>query len=150
MNLDNPNLQRRLIILLFVIIFISTASVGIGVGYFAYEQNVQFLDKTTQSVQQEVLDRTEAFFLILAGAEPSIDEEMRTSLPNISRELIALKKPVTLVTPDEHTVIAQRNHVDVIFLINETGIIFRKTYPEDMGFDLESVGLESYLKDIMD
>ncbi|WP_214036213.1 HAMP domain-containing sensor histidine kinase [Methanospirillum sp.] len=150
MNLDNPNLQRRLIILLFVIIFISTASVGIGVGYFAYEQNVQFLDKTTQSVQQEVLDRTEAFFLILAGAEPSIDEEMRTSLPNISRELIALKKPVTLVTPDELHVIAQRNHVDDIYLINETGIIFTTTYPEDMGFDLKSVGLESFLNDIMD
>lgn len=150
MSPDNPTLQRKLIILLFAIIFISTASVGIGVGYFAYIQNIQFLEKTTQTVQQEVLDRTEAFFLILAGAEPSIDDEMRKSLPNISRELLALKKPVLYVTSDDLRSIADRNQIDDIYLINQDGIIFTTTYPEDIGFDLKSVGLESFLNDIMD
>ena len=41
-----------------------------------------------------ITDRTEAFFLILAGAEPFIDSEMSVGLPVISKEINALNKPV--------------------------------------------------------
>lgn len=132
-----------------MVIFISTASVGIGVGFYAYKQNLDLINNTISSVQQEVQDRSEAFFLILAGAEPSIDSEMRRGLPEISEEITALNKPVSLVTTDELKPIAKRNNVDDIYLINGSGVIFSTTYPEDQGFDLKTVGLESFLVNLM-
>ncbi|MDD1727545.1 MAG: HAMP domain-containing histidine kinase [Methanospirillum sp.] len=149
MNRTNTTLKRKLTVLLFILILLSTASAGIGVGIYSYQQNVALIENTIQSVQQETQDRTEAFFLILAGAEPSIDLEMSSGLPTISKEIIALHKPVTLITPEDLIPIAERNNVDGIYLINTTGVIFTTTYPGDMGFDLKRVGLESFLQHLM-
>lgn len=149
MILSTHTLKRKLTILLFIIIFITTVSVGIGVGVYSYQKNVELIENTIKSVQQETQDRTEAFFLILAGAEPSIDYEMKRGLPNISTEIIALHKPVELITSEELKRIAWQNNVDDIYLINNSGVIFATTYPEDRGFDLKSVGLESFLHNLM-
>ncbi len=149
MNQTDTTLKRRLSVLLFVIILISTASVGIGVGIYSYKQNLDLIDSTITSVQQEIQDRTEAFFLILAGAEPFIDSEMSVGLPVISKEINALNKPVSQLTADDLKPISERNNVDDIYLINSSGVIFSTTYPEDQGFDLKTVGLELFLKNLM-
>ncbi len=149
MNRTNTTLKRKLTVLLFILILLSTASAGIGVGIYSYQQNVALIENTIQSVQQETQDRTEAFFLILAGAEPSIDLEMSSGLPTISKEIIALHKPVTLITPEDLKPIAERNKVDDIYLINRSCVIFTTTYPEDMGFDLNSVGAGPFLQDLI-
>jgi hypothetical protein len=149
MNQSKITLKRRLSLLLFVIILISTASTGIGVGLYAYKQNLDLIDSTISSVQQETQDRSEAIFLILAGAEPSIDSEMGRGLPAISKDIGALNKSASSVTAEDLKPIAERNNVDDIYLINKSGVIFSTTYPEDQGFDLKTVGLESFLKDLM-
>ncbi|WP_319579288.1 ATP-binding protein [uncultured Methanospirillum sp.] len=149
MNQTNTTLKRRLSVLLFVLILISTASVGIGVGIYSYKHNLDLINSIVTSVQQETQDRAEAFFLILAGAEPSIDSEMSRGLPVISKDIGSLNKPVSSVTAEDLKPIADRNNVDGVYLINGSGVIFSTTYPEDQGFDLKSVGLESFLKNIM-
>lgn len=146
---NNSTLKRKISVLLFILILISTASVGLGVGIYSYQQNGALIENTIKSVQQETQDRTEAFFLILAGAEPSIDAEMSRGLPDISQEIMALDKPVTQITPEDLKPIAERNKVDDIYLINASCVIFTTTYPEDRGFDLKSVGLESFLQNLM-
>ncbi|HWQ63471.1 MAG TPA: HAMP domain-containing sensor histidine kinase [Methanospirillum sp.] len=149
MKQTDKTIRRKLSVLLFVLILISTASVGIGIGVYSYKQNLDLIDSIITSVQQETQDRTEAFFLILAGAEPSIDSDMSSGLPAISRDIGSLNKPVSLVTAEDLKPIADRNNVDDIYLINGSGVIFSTTYPEDQGFDLKTVGLESFLKNIM-
>jgi len=131
---------QRAIQLTLLAIFLSSAFVGIVIGYFATEEiTEEAVEREVALAHDVITQRFKTFDTLLRREEEVMDRTMEKALPIVVDRLLTNPSTLSEVSDVELDSLARSVSVDNVYVINRNTKIVATNFTPDKGFELGTI-----------